>query len=69
MSPNVIAKADKFSLALVEFNKVSSANVWFTADITSSPGTGLTSVGIHLEFKTSYTTKYGYMVLVIGYQP
>ncbi len=68
-SPRVIERADKFSLALVEYNKESSADIWFTAEITSSPGVSLTSVKIRLDFKTSYITKYGYMVLIIGYQP
>ena len=68
-SPRVIERADSFGLALVEFNKEPSANVWFTAEIITSPGVSLTSVGIRLDFKTSYITKYGYMVLVIGYQP
>jgi hypothetical protein len=67
-SPRVIERADKFALALVEYNKESS-NIWFTAEITSLPGVSFTSVGIRLDFKSSYTTKYGYMVLVIGYQP
>lgn len=68
-SPRVIERADSFALALVEFNKEPLANVWFTAEIITSPGVSLTSVGIRLDFKTSYLTKYGYMVLVIGYQP
>ena len=68
-SPRVIERADKFALALVEYNKESLTNIWFTAEITSSPGVSLTSVGIRLNFYSAYTTKYGYMVLVIGYQP
>ena len=69
LSPNVIERADNFALALVEFNKVPSVNVWFKAEITSSPGTNVSSVEIRLEFKTAYTTRYSYKVLVIGYHP
>lgn len=67
-SPRVIEQADRFALALVDFNKVLSVSVGFTAQIISFPGVGLTSVGINLNFMTPYTTKYGYMVLAIGYQ-
>ncbi len=31
MSPKVIERGDNFALALVEFNKVPGANIWFNA--------------------------------------
>jgi hypothetical protein len=69
-SPKVIERADNFALALVEFNKIPSVNVWFKAEITSLPGgVNVSSVDIRLEFKSAYTTRYSYMVVVIGYQP
>ncbi len=68
-SPKVIERADKFALSLVEFNKVFGASISFNAEITSSPGVNLTRVRISLEFKTAYKTRFGYMVIVIGYQP
>jgi hypothetical protein len=69
ISPKVIERADNFALALVEFNKIYTFNIWFEAEITSSPGVNVSSVGIRLIFKSAYTTKYSYMAVVIGYQP
>ena len=43
-------------------------NIWFKAEVISSPGVNLTSVGIRLQFMTDYLINYGYMVVVIGYQ-
>jgi hypothetical protein len=56
-------------LGLLEINKIPSVNIWFTAKVITTPGANLTSVMINLEFQTNYTMRYGYMVLVIGYQP
>ncbi len=65
----MIGRADKFALSLVEFNKKSGVDINFQAKITSTAGANLTSVSINLVFTAAYITKYGYMVLAVGYQP
>ncbi len=69
ISPKVIERGDKFGLSLVEFNKAYSKDVWFKAKVISTAGVNLTSVMVSLDFKTNYRMRYGYMVVVIGYQP
>jgi hypothetical protein len=69
VSPKEIERADKFALSLVEFNKVPLINICFKAKVISSVGVNLTSVMVSLGFGTNYTMRYGFMVVVIGYQP
>ncbi len=52
VSPGVIERADKFGLSLIEFNKVPSVNIWFEAEVITTPGVNLTSIMIKMSFKT-----------------
>ena len=65
----MIPRADKYALALMEFNKPPSLIINFVARVKSGPGTNITSVLINLNFTAPYMMSYAYSLAVVGHQP